>query len=114
MKNILMGLLLIISTSVLATDPHHEPIDYTITNTTNMIEDNSAIAAAMGGHHFDYGTYAEQKSVTFATIDGSPAFSGAFAIRDCKECGLFSVAGAVGRVNHKNKVGVVAGYTWSY
>lgn len=113
MKKILMLVLLTMSMGVLAGgDPHHEPIENT--DVTYMIEDKSHIAAALGGHQFDYGNYREQKSVSVAVIDGKAAASAAFAYRGCRDCGLFSGAAAVGRVEGKTKIGVVTAYTWSY
>jgi len=86
MKKILIGLLLIISTSVIADQSNHgkkhhneEP---TVINNTTVIEKTtiventinynsieSAIGMAIGQHHFDYGTYAYQQSVTAAVTD---------------------------------------------
>lgn len=117
MKKVIMLMLLALSTTVFAGgDPHHEPTESMVTNITNntVIEDNSAIAAALGAHQFGYGTYAEQKSVTVSNIEGDFALSGAFAHRDCRTCGLFSTAIAAGKVNGKTNLGIVAGYTWSY
>ena len=126
MKEILIGLLLIASTSVLAGgrgDPHHDDtggatttnIETTIYN-TKFVE--SAGGMAGGGHHFDYGTYAIQQSVTLAVLKDSKAVSAAMANRDCKDCGLWSGTIVYSETDIDTEivrsVGAILGYTWSY
>jgi len=108
--------LLLISTLVLAEDPHHEVEPTTVVyETTTIVETSNTeaavIAAAMSQHHFSYGTYAYQKSIAAATIDNEVAFSFAMAHRDCRDCGMFSASISAVRLD---TVAIGAGYTWSY
>lgn len=110
----LMLILCLISTSVYAGNPHHtiEESKTSIKETTIYnIEDRSSLAMAMGQHHFDYGTYATQKSISAALLEGREAVSAAFAKRDCKKCGLISGSVAIDTVGN---LGIGLGYTWSY
>jgi len=80
-------------------------------NTNNyIVNSTTVIAAAMGQHNFDYGTYAFQKSIAAASINGYIAISAAMARRRCKDCGLFSASIS----SNFNSLGFGVGYTWGY
>jgi len=117
MKFLILIAMLAITTNIWADSEHNKITNITeISNTKiiNNIEDNSVIAAAMAQHHFAYGTYAYQKSVSAAIIYNSEAISGAIAHRACKDCGLFSASISLGNINNSIKTGIGIGYTWSY
>jgi len=119
MNKIIMIAIMAISMNIYADNPHHdEEKESVVTNTSTSIYNEyniqSAIAIAAGQHHFDYGTYAYQKSVTAAVYGDSSAVSAALAHRECRDCGLFSASISAGNVNNDTQIGIGIGYTWSY
>ena len=130
MKKVLILIAMLISTSILADSEHskhrkhhkHTNIYNTevkdnITNNTSVYNEyniQSSIALAAAQHHFDYGTYALQKSVSAATLGNANAFSGAVALRKCRDCGLYSASVSLGEINNRIQAGIGVGYTWSH
>ena len=116
MKRILIAIIAILITiTAFADNPHHKEGESVTNNTYNTyttIDDLSVIPMAMAQHKFNYGSYTHQKSVSASTTDSSYAISGAYAHRDCANCGLFSTSVGIADVNNEIYYGIAMGYTW--